>query len=179
MVTRLEDYVDNRSQQIISPFPRKQIQVFFDGLCQPCNPGGTACFAFIVKNEEGNTIHSEYGLAARKSTNNVAEYTAIIKALEWLSRHNFENQNIIIRGDSLLVINQIEGNFEVRATNIIPLYHLFPNSIICRLNGPSILLHFSGYFAFFSTRFILRNLVTTFFMINPKDQACTLLGLIF
>jgi ribonuclease HI len=86
-------------------------------LCQPCNPGGTA---FIIKNEEGNTIHSGYGLAARNSTNNVAEYTGIIKALEWLLANNYENENIVIKGDSLLVINQIERNF--KAPNIIPLY---------------------------------------------------------
>jgi ribonuclease HI len=98
------------------------IQVYFDGLCQPYNPGGTAWYSFIVKKED-NTIHREYGLAARNSTNNVAEYMAIIKALEWLHDNNYENENIVIKGDSLLVINQVERNFKVRATNIIPLYH--------------------------------------------------------
>jgi hypothetical protein len=53
--------------------------------------GGTACYAFIVKNGE---INLEYGL---DSTNNVDEYTGIIKALEWLLENNCENENIIIR----------------------------------------------------------------------------------
>src|SRR5919197_4927460 len=88
-------------------------------LCQPCNPGGTA---FIIKNEEGNTIHSGYGLAARNSTNNVAEYTGIIKALEWLLANNFTNEKIIVRGDSQLVINQVKRKYEVYAQNIVPLY---------------------------------------------------------
>jgi ribonuclease HI len=83
---------------------KNQIEVRFDGLCQPYNPGGTACYAFIIKNEEGNTIHSGYGLAARNSTNNVAEYTGIIKALEWLLANNYENESIIIRGDSIMVV---------------------------------------------------------------------------
>src|SRR5919197_1441004 len=100
-----------------------QIQVYFDGLCQPCNPGGTACFAFIVNNKEESTIHSEYGLAAYDSTNNVAEYTGIIKALEWLLKNNLTNENIIARGDSRLVINQIKRHFKVKAPNIIPLYY--------------------------------------------------------
>jgi ribonuclease HI len=65
----------------------------------------------------------EHGLAAYDSTNNAAEYTGIIKALECLLENNFENENIIIRGDSLLVINQIERNFKVKAPTIIPLYH--------------------------------------------------------
>jgi ribonuclease HI len=37
--------------------------------------GRIACYAFIIKDDK-NTIHSEYGLAAYDSTNNVAEYTA-------------------------------------------------------------------------------------------------------
>ena len=72
---------------------------------------------------EENTIYKEYGLAAHNSTNNVAEYTGIIKALEWLIANNYENEKIIARGDSLLVINQIEGSFKVKTPTIIPLYH--------------------------------------------------------
>src|SRR5919199_1338103 len=70
-----------------------------------------------------NTIHSEYGLAARNSTNNVAEYTGIIKALEWLIANNYQNESIVIKGDSQLVILQIKRKFKVKAPNIIPLYH--------------------------------------------------------
>jgi ribonuclease HI len=100
----------------------KQIQVFFDGLCQPINPGGIACFGFIIKNG-ANTIHREYGRAANISTNNVAEYTGIIRALEWLIANNYQNENIVIKGDSQLVIQQIKRNFKVKAPTIIPLYH--------------------------------------------------------
>src|SRR5919198_5990551 len=96
------------------------IEVYFDGLCQPYNPGGIACYAFVIKefsggrsHEKKHTIHSDYGLAAEPftddATNNVAEYTAIIKALEWLLENNYNNQEIVIRGDSQLVINQING----------------------------------------------------------------------
>jgi ribonuclease HI len=100
---------------------RKQIQVFFDGLCQPVNPGGIACFAFIIK-DGTNTIHREYGWAANNSTNNVAEYIGIINALEWLIANNFTTENIVINGDSQLVIQQIKRNFKVKASTIIPLY---------------------------------------------------------
>ena len=85
------------------------------------NPG-VGCFAFVIK-KEGNTIHSDYGLAEHASTNNVAEYTGIIKALEWLLEHNYKNQNILIKGDSQLVVSQIKGKFKVKAPRIIPLYH--------------------------------------------------------
>jgi ribonuclease HI len=104
-----------------------EIQVYFDGLCQPYNPGGIACYAFVILTKKGHE-HSEYGLAVEpfgdNATNNVAEYTGIIKALEWLlEKNNYNNnQKIIIRGDSQLVINQIKGKYKVRAVKIIPLY---------------------------------------------------------
>jgi ribonuclease HI len=110
-----------------------ETQVYFDGLCQPYNPGGIACYAFVILTKKGHEqkqrqSYNEYGLAVEpfgdNSTNNVAEYTGIIKALEWmLEKNNYNNnQKIIIRGDSQLVINQIKGKYKVRALKIIPLY---------------------------------------------------------
>jgi len=103
-----------------------KVLVYFDGLCQPCNPGGLACYAFIIETYTGQTIHREYGLAVEpftdSSTNNVAEYTGIIKALEWLLENNFHNQKIMISGDSQLVINQLRRNWKVKALTIVPLY---------------------------------------------------------
>ena len=100
------------------------IVVYFDGLCQPVNPGGIACYAFLIR-RDGKIVHSEYGLAAKPysndSTNNVAEYTALIKALEWLSRNQLRG-SIRIRSDSKLVVSQINGEYKVKSKRIIPLY---------------------------------------------------------
>jgi ribonuclease HI len=76
----------------------------------------------LSKNEQGNTIYDEYGLAAHNSTNNVAEYTGVIKALEWLIANSYQNESIVIKGDSQLVIQQIKRKFKVQSANIIPLY---------------------------------------------------------
>ena len=119
MEPTLENYIDN---EIIDSSPRKMVEVYFDGLCQPCNPGGTACYAFIVKNGD-HTIHTKSGLAADNSTNNVGEYTGLIRALQWLLENDYQNENIVIKGDSQLVIQQIKRKFKVKASNIIPLYH--------------------------------------------------------
>lgn len=117
----------------------QKLEVYFDGLCQHCNPGGIACYAFVIKkyitcstsndDVEGQTIHSEYGLAAESFTNdarsnNVAEYTGIIKALEWmlLNKIGEDKEMIIVRGDSQLVVNQIKGKWKVRAPRIVPLH---------------------------------------------------------
>jgi ribonuclease HI len=120
----LDDYNDKNSEIQNSPrmlLSSTNIQVYFDGLCQPVNPGRTACYAFIVKNGD-HTIHTKYKLAADNSTNNVAEYTGLIRALQWLIANNYKNENIVIKGDSQLVIQQIKRNFKVKASNIIPLY---------------------------------------------------------
>ena len=101
------------------------IELYFDGLCQPVNPGGIACFAFIVKSD-GKMIQSDYGLAAepfsKDATNNVAEYTALVKALEWLLANNFNSDKIKIKSDSQLVVRQLTGEYKVKAKRIISLY---------------------------------------------------------
>lgn len=89
------------------------------------NPGGIACYAFLIKNK-GKIIYSDSGLAgepfSNDSTNNVAEYVALVRALEWLIQSNLQSEKIEIRSDSQLVVNQLTGNYKVRAKRIIPLY---------------------------------------------------------
>ncbi len=101
------------------------IEVYFDGLCQPINPGGVSCYAFIVKSD-GRIIHSDYGVAAKpfseESTNNVAEYTALAKALQWLLANNFNSKKVEIKSDSQLVVNQLTGDYKVKAKRILPLF---------------------------------------------------------
>ncbi len=102
-----------------------EIYVYFDGLCQPINPGGIACYAFLIKND-GRTIYKERGLAAEPfsegATNNVAEYTALVKALEWLVANKRESDVVRVRGDSNLVISQLRGEFRVRKKALMPLF---------------------------------------------------------
>lgn len=101
------------------------IEVYFDGLCQPINPGGIPCYAFLVKSNE-KTIYSEYGVAgepfSEDATNNVAEYTALAKALQWLIDNNFSSQKVEVKSDSQLVVNQLLGDYKVKARRIISLY---------------------------------------------------------
>lgn len=101
------------------------IEVYFDGLCQPINPGGISCYAFIVKSD-GRIIHSDYGVAAKpfseESTNNVAEYTALAKALQWLLANNLNSKKVEIKSDSQLVVNQATGDYKVKARRILPLF---------------------------------------------------------
>jgi ribonuclease HI len=101
------------------------IEVYFDGLCQPINPGGIPCYAFIVKEGE-KTIYSDYGIAgepfSEDSTNNVAEYTALVKALQWLLTNNLGSRRLEIMSDSQLIVNQLTGDYKVKAKRMLPLY---------------------------------------------------------
>ena len=104
----------------------RRLLVYFDGLCEPVNPGGVATYGFVVK--DGNSVVCEgkglVGVGARVevATNNVAEYTALIKALECLSERGLEGEKLLIRGDSQLVIRQLKGEYKVRSERIKPLY---------------------------------------------------------
>ena len=101
------------------------IEVYLDGLCQPVNPGGIACYAFIVK-KEGKNIKSDYGVAGdpftKDATNNVAEYTALVKALEWLLANNLNSDSVQINSDSQLVVKQLSGEYKVKSKRIVPFY---------------------------------------------------------
>ena len=101
------------------------IEIYFDGLCQPINPGGIACYAFVVKSD-GKTIYSDHGLATEPfspdSTNNVAEYTGLAEALEWLVENNLISDKVEINSDSQLIVNHLRGLYKVKAKRIMPLY---------------------------------------------------------
>jgi len=100
-----------------------EVHVHFDGACQPPKGPGVATFGFTV---EGHGFDAEdRGLATRPysehSTNNVAEYVAAIRALEWLREHGYRGR-VIASGDSQLVVRQMTGEYEVR-TEHLRAYH--------------------------------------------------------
>ena len=101
------------------------IEVYIDGLCQPRNPKGIACYAFLVK-QNANTMYAEGGLAAEpfseNATNNAAEYTALIKVLEWLIKNGRQQSTVRIKSDSQLLVKQMQGDYRVRDGRILPLF---------------------------------------------------------
>lgn len=69
-------------------------------------------------------VREDCGVAAEpgpNSTHNVAEYTGLIKALEWIQTH-LDDMELEILGDSRLVIEQVNGHYQVKAPRVIPLY---------------------------------------------------------
>ena|SRR5688572_25355301 len=99
------------------------IEAYFDGLCEP-NPGGVATYGFVIK-RDGKKLHEGHGLAGTpktpQATNNVAEYTGLIRALEWLLAQKPPGP-IFVRGDSDLVIKQVQGLYKVKSPLLAPLH---------------------------------------------------------
>ncbi|MDA8313977.1 MAG: ribonuclease HI family protein [Actinomycetota bacterium] len=108
-----------------------RIIVHCDGLCGPLNPGGTATFGWVARRGV-ELLASDYGVVARgrRATSNLAEYTAIIKALRWLDDAGHAGDTIVLRSDSQLAIYQLDGTYAVRSPSIRPLW-----DEACRLVG--------------------------------------------
>lgn len=85
------------------------IEVFCDGGSRG-NPG-PAAYGFIVK-IDGETIYKGQGYIGI-ATNNLAEYTAVVKALSWLGE-NFAGKDLVLNLDSQLVVSQLSGLYKVK-----------------------------------------------------------------
>ena len=82
------------------------------------NPG-PAGFGVRIEGPDGELIH-EFAGAIGVATNNVAEYRGLIAALEW-ARAN-DHRVVHIRSDSLLLVQQMNGNYKVKHPGLQPLY---------------------------------------------------------
>lgn len=93
-------------------------KAFFDGCCEPVNPGGTASYgAVIFKGDEriwecSKIFYPQRG-REKETSNNVAEYSGFISILEYFLEHGLEKEKIEIFGDSKLVIEQMKGNWKI------------------------------------------------------------------
>lgn len=86
---------------------------YFDGACEPKNPGGNiGVGVHVIGSEPGNVFSTSYFIPEDpKNSNNVAEYLAFIKVLKLLK--DKRNSTIEIRGDSKMVITQMKGERKI------------------------------------------------------------------
>jgi ribonuclease HI len=91
--------------------------LFFDG-CSKGNPGKSGAGAVLYKNNE--EIWSKSLMVGIKQTNNYAEYMGLIIGLEEAVKQKLTH--LTVKGDSLLVIKQMNGDYKVNSPNIIELY---------------------------------------------------------
>jgi len=86
------------------------------------NPGNAASGVYIVN--ENNKELTRFGTFLGKQTNNFAEYTAIIEALNWIlqNREDISVTEIECRMDSQLAARQLSGLYRVKHSAILPLF---------------------------------------------------------
>jgi len=101
------------------------IEGWFDGVCEPRNPGGHAACASLVK-VDGRIVHQSgrYIGHGPLMSNNVAEYSGFIDAI--LQVKKFPGP-AIIRGDSKLVINHLLGKWRLNGGLYMPYYQQAAN----------------------------------------------------
>lgn len=97
----------------------EKITVFTDGGSRN-NPGeaGIGVVAY-----EGHSKLFELSEYIGVQTNNFAEYTGIIRALEELIVRKRNDMPIDVRMDSKLVVEQVLGNWKVKEPTLRPLIH--------------------------------------------------------
>lgn len=93
------------------------VRVYTDGGARG-NPG-PAAVGVVIEAESGQPIHS-FGRAIGTATNNVAEYLAVIGALEWLvSQPRITKVGFFL--DSALVVHQLRGEWKLKQEHLRPL----------------------------------------------------------
>jgi ribonuclease HI len=103
---------------VIQP-ERDAVLIFCDGGARG-NPGPAAIGAVVLDPSTAPptrlaTVSERIG----STTNNVAEYRALIAGLE--AARAFPSRRVIVRADSMLVIRQVEGAWKVKQPHLRPL----------------------------------------------------------
>ena len=99
------------------PGTRNPLIAYIDGGARG-NPG-PAGYGVRIEQADG-TLVEEFHASIGVATNNVAEYRGLIAALEWARQH--ECPALQVRSDSLLLVQQMRGNYKVKHPGLQPLY---------------------------------------------------------
>lgn len=92
------------------------LTVFSDGGARG-NPG-PAAIGIVIKNEA--EVLYQKGQCIGETTNNVAEYTAIQTALEYLVNQVWPIETLICKLDSELVVKQLRGEYKLKQPHLKP-----------------------------------------------------------
>lgn len=107
------------------------IIVHIDGACRG-NPGPCGIGAIA---KDGNKTVFELSEYIGNATNNIAEYFALIRALEELLIKGIKKSSFIC--DSQLIVEQINGNYKVK-DEILKILHHHAKKLIAKLDVFSI-----------------------------------------
>lgn len=92
-----------------------KLVIFTDGASRG-NPG-LASYGFTISDEKGKLVYEE-GKYIGVTTNNVAEYTAVLEAFKYLKKKYEEKLQVNLFADSRLVVEQLSGRFKIKNPNL-------------------------------------------------------------
>lgn len=91
--------------------------LYFDG-CSKGNPGRAGAGAVLYKNQI--EIFAKSLFVGEKETNNVAEYNGLLLGLREAVTRGVKK--LVVKGDSLLIIKQMKGEYKVNSPAMKPHY---------------------------------------------------------
>ena len=97
---------------------RPILHIYTDGAAGPMNPGPAAS-AWMIMDPTSGEVLVEDAVFIGHRTNNVAEYTAIVRALEDCLVQS--RGRVRVHSDSQLCINQINGSWRVKKPHLRPM----------------------------------------------------------
>ncbi len=100
--------------------------VYSDGAARG-NPGPAGA-GYAIYDENNALIHAG-ALALGNTTNNVAEYTALLEAAKYV--RTLAPEQVLFLLDSELVVKQLRGEYKVKAPHLVPLF----NQTLAALSG--------------------------------------------
>lgn len=95
------------------------------------NPGPAGIGVYATVNEKPLFSLSEY---IGEATNNIAEYTAVIRCLEYLIANQIKAETIDFFLDSELIVKQIKGEYKVKQPHLQKL-HLTTHDLLRHLTS--------------------------------------------
>jgi ribonuclease HI len=115
--------------------PQSPLTIHTDGASRG-NPG-PAAFAYVIRRDDKPVIE-EAGCLGRM-TNNQAEYTALVRALERALKLSADRP-VLVRSDSELLVKQMNGEYRVKDETLRDLYEE-ARALVRRFDAPVTIRH--------------------------------------
>lgn len=87
------------------------------------NPG-PAAYGYVIQDISdlgAVKILEKCGNYLGETTNNIAEYQGLLAGIKWVVK-NHPASELVIKMDSLLIVNQVKGLFKVKNPGLLPLF---------------------------------------------------------
>jgi ribonuclease HI len=116
--------------------------LYFDGGSRG-NPGISGSGAVLFNEYMQEISYATYECGIDK-TNNHAEYMGLVKGIELVHSFKIDLKNVIIRGDSMLVVKQCRGEWKVKEPSLAVIFKTLKEYLktITKVDYPTILSYF-------------------------------------